>query len=61
MTSTVKCMMQAYGRIGSALKTLNVLNLTDAIGNEHPQIVFQVGVDRKENYAGGYCLPVSYF
>jgi len=38
-----------------------VLNLTDAIGNEHQQIIFQVGVDRKENYAGGYCLPVSYF
>jgi len=48
--------------IGSALKTtLIVLNLTDAIGNEHQQIIFQVGVDRKENYAGGYCLPVSYF
>jgi hypothetical protein len=51
-------MKQAYGRIGS---TLTVLNLTDAIGNEHPQIIFEVGVDRKENYAGGYCLPVSYF
>ena len=38
--------------------TLTVLNLTDAIGSEHPQIIFQAGVDRKENYAGGYCLPV---
>jgi hypothetical protein len=41
--------------------TLTVLNLTGAIRNEHPQIIFQVGVDRSENYAGGFYLPVSYF
>jgi hypothetical protein len=33
--------------------TLTMLNLMGAIGNEHPQIIYQVGVDRSENYAGG--------
>jgi len=41
--------------------TLTMLNLMGAIGNEHPQIIFQVGVDGSENYTGGYYLPVSYF
>jgi hypothetical protein len=67
MTSAAKCMLQGVRcRIRAHTKyvkdiMLAVLNLTSAIGNDYPQIIFQVGVDRNENYAGGHHLPVSYF